>query len=756
MDLWVVSRTFITLQDTTPNLRTNGDIWEFTAQVTDDNRTALVKDAGQALDGCGDNGGEVLVIMEGIDFEDRTHRQIVNTQCPNAGTIHHEMVLDPQLLQDDPQSFLPDGFGPVNVILRFEENLPHEGCSPLDADALSTSGAWDPCAQILNSDHYRRVMQFQVDGFSLIGRTSLNVDDQIVYTSEMDPTTGQPIDKPMIVTGQLIDELGSNLSNRAIRVSYEMINSESGIVGCLPGSSDTDGFFEIICPLTDVQAGQARVTVEFNSYENNDRYRYQNATTTRVFSVFSNSTLTVQEIGPFRNDIDSYTFQNGSVFPVLYLKESFHLDARLTQTNGNPIGGKCLNIYLDPEVNTRPIATSITQDGTGQIEWFSGDPDDNPSRRGVEPTSDNMEGFRVVRIAYEPNKELPGGCRAETTPVVNGSYIDVEVLVRSRVDILLKNNWANPDGYQKGDYINGSVAILRDRLDLSVESQTVIFTYQYWNETEWVPHNVVYATTSELGVAEFSFLYSGDNVPGKLECSQDGPCIEDGKWQVTIHFQGSHEFEEEYLNNTPVITLGDPVEKAQTSFLTVQVLTIMGIALTFAILVGAIMYRNYIERRRIEILRGILTDSLMSLKASNEYIDTIFTCYKKLVRFFRSRGAMKKVYETTREFEDAVNGMLAGIAPPEDLDIFFSLFEEARYSDHEIGADQRDRAINSLESIINHISASLGDGMLNRTTANESSLYGSVVKAGSFVDAEGQERIAGIDDGSGDDSGFRI
>ena len=694
--------------------------------------------------------------MEGIDFEDRTHRQIVNTQCPNAGTIHHEMVLDPQLLQDDPQSFLPDGFGPVNVILRFEENLPHEGCSPLDADALSTSGAWDPCAQILNSDHYRRVMQFQVDGFSLIGRTSLNVDDQIVYTSEMDPTTGQPIDKPMIVTGQLIDELGSNLSNRAIRVSYEMINSESGIVGCLPGSSDTNGFFEIICPLTDVQAGQARVTVEFNSYENNDRYRYQNASTTRVFSVFSNSTLTVQEIGPFRNDIDSYTFQNGSVFPVLYLKESFHLDARLTQTNGNPIGGKCLNIYLDPEVNTRPIATSITQDGTGQIEWFSGDPDDNPSRRGVEPTSDNMEGFRVVRIAYEPNKELPGGCRAETTPVVNGSYIDVEVLVRSRVDILLKNNWANPDGYQKGDYINGSVAILRDRLDLSVESQTVIFTYQYWNETEWVPHNVEYATTSELGVASFSFLYSGENVPGKLECSQEGPCIEDGKWQVIIHFQGSHEFEGEYMNNTPVITLGDPVEKAQTSFLTVQVLTIMGIALTFAILVGAIMYRNYIERRRIEILRGILTDSLMSLKASNEYIDTIFNCYKELVRFFRSRGAMKKVYETTREFEDAVNGMLAGIAPPEDLDVFFSLFEEARYSDHEIGADQRDRAINALESIINHISASLGDGMLNRTTANESSLYGSVVKAGSFVDAEGQERIAGIDDGSGDDSGFRI
>ena len=49
MDLWVVSRTYITLQDTTPNIRSTGDIWEFTAQVTDDNRTAVIKDSGQAL-----------------------------------------------------------------------------------------------------------------------------------------------------------------------------------------------------------------------------------------------------------------------------------------------------------------------------------------------------------------------------------------------------------------------------------------------------------------------------------------------------------------------------------------------------------------------------------------------------------------------------------------------------------------------------------------------------------------------------------
>ena len=133
----------------------------------------------------------------------------------------------------------------------------------------------------------------------------------------------------------------------------------------------------------------------------------------------------------------------------------------LTQTNGNPIGGKCLNIYLDPETNTRPIATAITADGSGEVDWFSGDPEDNPSRRGVEPNGDQLEGFRTVRVAYEPNKELPGGCRAETTPVVNGSYMDIEVLVRSRVDILLKDHWSNSAGYQPGDEITGGVTFLR-------------------------------------------------------------------------------------------------------------------------------------------------------------------------------------------------------------------------------------------------------------------------------------------------------
>ena len=50
-------------------------------------------------------------------------------------------------------------------------------------------------------------MTNNANGFSLIGRTVMTVDDQIVYTSEIDSMTGEVIPKPMIVTGQLTDEL---------------------------------------------------------------------------------------------------------------------------------------------------------------------------------------------------------------------------------------------------------------------------------------------------------------------------------------------------------------------------------------------------------------------------------------------------------------------------------------------------------------------------------------------------------------------
>jgi hypothetical protein len=107
---------------------------------------------------------------------------------------------------------------------------------------------------------------------------------------------------------------------------------------------------------------------------------------------------------------------------------------------------------------------------------------------------------------------------------------------------------------------------------------------------------------------------------------------------------------------------------------------------------------------------------------------------------------MKKVYETTREFEWAVREALRGIASPAELDAFISIFEEARYSDHQITVTHRDRALQTLQAITTSISLALGEQQLSRTSDHEANMHTNLVKAGEFIDSEGNVKQAGLDD----------
>ena len=106
---------------------------------------------------------------------------------------------------------------------------------------------------------------------------------------------------------------------------------------------------------------------------------------------------------------------------------------------------------------------------------------------------------------------------------------------------------------------------------------------------------------------------------------------------------------------------------------------------------------------------------------------------------------MKKVYETTREFEWAVRSAFY-MVPAEQLDDFLAIFEEARYSDHNIGIAQRDKAMSTLTAITQSISMALGDSLIARTAEHDSTLHGQLTKAGEFVDSEGNVQQAGLDD----------
>ena len=212
--------------------------------------------------------------------------------------------------------------------------------------------------------------------------------------------------------------------------------------------------------------------------------------------------------------------------------------------------------------------------------------------------------------------------------MINGSFVDVEILVQSRVDILLSQQWARPEGYQIGEVVEGSVAILRDRIDLAVEGQTVVFTQYYNNGTGWELFKVYYTTTSEQGVANFNFEYTGEDLPGEQSASLRGPSAVNGEWRIEVEFQGDYRFVSSSLDNTPRIRLADPADLDQQKLLHGPVITILSLIAVSTLLLAAYMYRNYIERRRIEILRGILTDSLWALQGETHTLRPSSTATK--------------------------------------------------------------------------------------------------------------------------------
>ena len=112
---------------------------------------------------------------------------------------------------------------------------------------LGIQGVWDTCTSVPGNDHFRVVMTHNANGFALIGRTSLEVDDQIVYTSEIDPLTGETVSKPMVVTGTLEDELGTAIANRLV-VSTTRWSTVSPGLACLNDVTNSDGKFAITAP----------------------------------------------------------------------------------------------------------------------------------------------------------------------------------------------------------------------------------------------------------------------------------------------------------------------------------------------------------------------------------------------------------------------------------------------------------------------------------------------------------------------------
>jgi hypothetical protein len=102
------------------------------------------------------------------------------------------------------------------------------------------------------------------------------------------------------------------------------------------------------------------------------------------------------------------------------------------------------------------------------------------------------------------------------------------------------------------------------------------------------------------------------------------------------------------------------------------------------------------ERRRLEAASAVRR-TLLDLEAGGDFRTAVLACYQRMCSLFATKGVARQEALTPREIEVLALAEL-GLSQG-SVDDLTGLFEEARYSEHEIGPAQRDRALECLGAI---------------------------------------------------------
>jgi hypothetical protein len=126
---------------------------------------------------------------------------------------------------------------------------------------------------------------------------------------------------------------------------------------------------------------------------------------------------------------------------------------------------------------------------------------------------------------------------------------------------------------------------------------------------------------------------------------------------------------------------------------------VVGSIATVVIVIAAAVWSSFYYRRRrmLRRMQRVIRRAADRLVAGNVYAATIFRAYREMASTLRAYGQLRKDSETFREFESAVRMALP--IDQENLDDFLTVLEEARYSEHDIGEGEKERAIVALKGV---------------------------------------------------------
>ena len=128
-----------------------------------------------------------------------------------------------------------------------------------------------------------------------------------------------------------------------------------------------------------------------------------------------------------------------------------------------------------------------------------------------------------------------------------------------------------------------------------------------------------------------------------------------------------------------------------------------GIVSIFSIIaLSTLFYSRRRKAKRFREFSNIFGYAAELLAAGDEIREAIFNCYEGLVSVLQKRGFLRRDFETVREFEVAIRKALP--IREEALISLDRVFEEARYSSHELGDSERARAKAALSDVLRAIS----------------------------------------------------
>ena len=204
---------------------------------------------------------------------------------------------------------------------------------------------------------------------------------------------------------------------------------------------------------------------------------------------------------------------------------------------------------------------------------------------------------------------------------------------------------------------------------------------------------VTKATDSE-GIADYSFS-TEDPIPEfsrsgywgdlSIEFSTDSEIIDpqDRIWLTIAHGGLNITY---FVEDSPLLN--------QQTLIIVSIFSIIALSTLF--------YSRRRKAKRLREFSNIFGYAAELLAAGDEIREAIFNCYEGLVSVLQKRGFLRRDFETVREFEVAIRKALP--IREEALISLDRVFEEARYSSHELGDSERARAKAALSDVLRAIS----------------------------------------------------